>query len=951
MEEGGPWERITSSVIPGLGSSPAGASYRYRDTGLSNGTTYSYLLEDIETTGRTKRHGPVSATPNVEAGTVVPPADESRSRMTYGAPEAGSLRVVSRAASRVVLELTTEGFYAEPQEDGTVRIEIPGFVAADDELGLPVKRQWLEAVAGRKVEVLAVRPSRMESLELRPAGAEKTELVASRDGTQRLRRSAASKKVSLSRALSPEKEARIASIAFQGDVKNAEVEMAPVRWDGASGQLLLARKLLVTVVFRGREPTELVSRDGVRGRRERNKESARSVMARLATRARGLYEVRFEDLLMLSGKRRTGFPASSLSLSRLGSPVGFHLEPASQPLGPGSRLLFWSEGAKANPYGMETVYELELRSGGQLMPRESAGPGETPAGRFHASARFEEQRYYQAGLVDAEDLWLWDMVLAPGAKTFSFSASRLTPSNMPSKLEVVLQGASDFPASPDHHVRLYLNGSLAGEDQWNGKERRTLELEIPPGVLREADNQLELENVGDTEAQYSMVFLDRFTLTYPRLALAEGGLLEGSWDQSGTAEISSFTSNPIVVDVTDDTPRWLEGARLLQDTLRFHVEAGRSYSLVDPKSVMRAEVRTASAPRWKLPTHRADYVAIGPRELLQTAKPLLDWRRRQGLKVASVPIDELFDEGGYGESRPEAIRDFLSYAYHHWQGGIRYVLLLGDASYDFKDYLGTHARNLVPALPLRTNFLWTASDPALASVNGDDLLPDVAIGRLPAGDPLELAAMVQKLLDFETGSSNLRGPVVLVTDNPDAAGDFDLDAKDLMSSVLASRATRHISLAALGVADTRSAILEAFDVEDASSISYMGHGGIHLWASENLFDVDSVGLLASRNHKPLVLTLDCLNGYFHFPYFDSLGEELLKAEDKGALAVIAPSGLSLNEPAHQLHKAILDELSNGRNSTLGDALSKAQERFLHDTSFPELLAIYHLFGDPALSLR
>jgi len=954
MNEEGPWERLTSSVIPGLGSSPAGASYRYRDTGLSNGTTYFYLLEDIETTGRTKRHGPVSATPRAEAGTVVPPEDESRSRMTYGAPEAGSLRVVSRAAGQVVLELTTEGFYAEPQEDGTVRIEIPGFVAADDELGLPVKRHWLEVVAGRKVEVLSVRPSRMESLELRPAGAEKTELVASRDGTQRLRHSAASKKLDLSRALLPEKDARIASIAFQGDVKNAQVEMAPVRWDGASGRLLLARTLLVTVVFRGREPSERVSRDGVRGRRERNKQRARSVVARLAARERGLYEVRFEELF---GKRRRGFPASSLSLSRLGSPVAFHLEPASQTMGPGSRLLFWSEGGKANPYGTGAVYELELRSGGERMPRESAGPGETPAGRFQTSARFEEQRYYQAALVDAEDLWLWDMVLAPGAKTFSFPASGLAPSSMPSKLEVVLQGASDFPSSPDHHVRLYVNGSLAGEDQWNGKERRTLALEIPPGVLREAGNQLELENVGDTEAQYSMVFLDRFTLTYPRLALAEGGLLEGSWDQSGTAEVSPFTSNPIVVDVTppepgaDDTPRWLDGARLLQNTLRFHVEAGRSYTVVDPASVLRADVRPASAPRWKLPTHRADYVAIGPRELLQTAKPLLDLRRRQGLEVASVPIDELFDEFGYGESRPEAIRDFLSYAYHHWQGGIRYVLLLGDASYDFKDYLGTHAQNLVPALPLRTTFLWTASDPALASVNGDDLLPDVAIGRLPAGDPLELAAMVQKLLDFETGASDLRGPVVLVTDNPDAAGDFDLDAKDLMSSVLASRPTRHISLAALGVADTRSAILEAFDLEDASSISYMGHGGIHLWASENLFDAGSVNLLAHRNHKPLVLTLDCLNGYFHFPYFDSLGEELLKAEDRGALAVIAPSGLSVNEPAHRLHKAILDELSNGRHSTLGQALAKAQQRFLHDTSFPELLAIYHLFGDPALSLR
>jgi len=57
-------------------------------------------------------------------------------------------------------------------------------------------------------------------------------------------------------------------------------------------------------------------------------------------------------------------------------------------------------------------------------------------------------------------------------------------------------------------------------------------------------------------------------------------------------------------------------------------------------------------------------------------------------------------------------------------------------------------------------------------------------------------------------------------------GDFDLDARDFMGSILASRPTPHISLATLGVADTRAAILDAFDREDTSAIRYMGHRGI-----------------------------------------------------------------------------------------------------------------------------
>ena len=54
--------------------------------------------------------------------------------------------------------------------------------------------------------------------------------------------------------------------------------------------------------------------------------------------------------------------------------------------------------------------------------------------------------------------------------------------------------------------------------------------------------------------------------------------------------------------------------------------------------------------------------------------------------------------------------------------------------------------------------------------------------------------------------------------------------------------------------------------------------------------------------------MNCLNGYFHFPYFDALSEKLVKLEDRGAIAAISPSGLSLNEPAQRFHRALLQEL-------------------------------------------
>jgi hypothetical protein len=318
--------------------------------------------------------------------------------------------------------------------------------------------------------------------------------------------------------------------------------------------------------------------------------------------------------------------------------------------------------------------------------------------------------------------------------------------------------------------------------------------------------------------------------------------------------------------------------------------------------------------------------------------------------VKFAALEDVYDEFGFGEARPEAIREFLSYAYHHWKPPkLRYVLLLGDATYDFKDYLKTGVVNQLPPLMVKTSYLWTASDPTLAAVNGRDLLPDFAVGRLPASSAEELRVMVSKILAYETAPGGLDGLLVLAADNADAAGDFSADVVAIEGGVLAGKPVRLLLLHELG-GSMREEILRAFD-EGASLVSYVGHGGIHLWADENVFNIADVSSLAPQSRQPILLTMNCLNGYFHFPYFDSLSEELLKADGKGAIAAFSPSGLSLNGPANAFHQALLDAVFRQGHRRLGDAVLAAQESYAATGALPELLSIYHLLGDPALRLR
>ena len=48
---------------------------------------------------------------------------------------------------------------------------------------------------------------------------------------------------------------------------------------------------------------------------------------------------------------------------------------------------------------------------------------------------------------------------------------------------------------------------------------------------------------------------------------------------------------------------------------------------------------------------------------------------------------------------------------------------------------------------------------------------------------------------------------------------------------------------------------------------------------------------------------------------------------------------------------LLQELLSGHHARLGDVVLTAQQQYADSGAFPELLAVYHLFGDPALELR
>ena len=88
----------------------------------------------------------------------------------------------------------------------------------------------------------------------------------------------------------------------------------------------------------------------------------------------------------------------------------------------------------------------------------------------------------------------------------------------------------------------------------------------------------------------------------------------------------------------------------------------------------------------------ARYVVITHRDFLESADYLAD-ARAESLSTIVVDVQQIYDEYSFGLLDPTAVKYFLLDAWSRWTIPPAYVVLLGDASYDFKNFTGQGYNN------------------------------------------------------------------------------------------------------------------------------------------------------------------------------------------------------------------------------------------------------------------
>ena len=238
----------------------------------------------------------------------------------------------------------------------------------------------------------------------------------------------------------------------------------------------------------------------------------------------------------------------------------------------------------------------------------------------------------------------------------------------------------------------------------------------------------------------------------------------------------------------------------------------------------------------------------------------------------------------------------------------------------------------------------TASDNALADVDGDDL-PDLTIGRFPAQTPAEIAAMVAKTIDYEKerpAGDWVRKWLFAADDDDPFFSDFNDEIIGMLPAGFEAE-----KLVIAPNKDVHDGLLAALN-DGRGLVSYMGHGAVDIWAKEEIFTTEDVAGLTQEGRLPIILVWACLNGYFQHPKRTSLGETLLLTPEKGAVAGLFPTGETFPNDQLIMARALLDA-NLTTTSTLGEALLKAIRQL--DPENPGQRDIIHTFallGDPAL---
>ncbi|MGC8780243.1 MAG: C25 family cysteine peptidase [Anaerolineae bacterium] len=675
---------------------------------------------------------------------------------------------------------------------------------------------------------------------------------------------------------------------------------------------------------------------------------------------------------------------------------------------PGDEILFYArtvdslfyEGLlRANKYTGTNIFWLTYGgpAGRRMAQTDGSAGGAAPPPFLHREHLERYTRYVYLNnypdLPDA-DHWFDVKIVAPNSRTYTFQAANLAPSaGLTGSLKFNLQGYINTPTP--HHIRVSVNGNLVYEDNtsWYSGLPLTVQVDVPQAYFQEGTNSITFQLLLDAPTTYDEVYYNWAEPAYYDTYVAEGDSLlfdspaPGGWryDVGGfstaDAEIYDVTEMLDVHQVVNATvggggPFTISFGDPTTGTHRYLVATPATYKT--PTGIQPV-TRPASAYTPIEPistTNRADYIIITHGDFYTEAVRLAAYRS-QRYAVALIDVQDIYDRFNGGMMSAEAIRDFLAYAYRYWRPSApRFVVLIGDGTSDMRNYLRTTPPTYIPPFLANVDpdLKETAADNLFVTLVGDDPVPDMALGRMSVNTPAEAAAMIDKVIAYETqcrcgqGGDAWNKNTLFISDNlAHGGGDFYFYSDEIAdgyvdpptNSIKLLPATytvtkAYLDLTCFGRDDCRSMITNTLNITGALFVNYVGHAGKDYWSFDAIFSQEVLPSLTMSACLPVYLPMTCYEGSFHDPRrgFSSLAEAYTRLPLYGAVASWSPTGSGLVSGHDVLERGLFLALFHQGYETLGEATVRAKQ-YLYDTTTlnRDLLDTFMIFGDPALRIK
>ena len=366
-----------------------------------------------------------------------------------------------------------------------------------------------------------------------------------------------------------------------------------------------------------------------------------------------------------------------------------------------------------------------------------------------------------------------------------------------------------------------------------------------------------------------------------------------------------------------------------------------------------------------------DYLIITYPDFYSQAQRVKDIHARiDDLEINIVTPQQIYNEFSCGALDVAAIRDYIKMIYDKSEKRLKYVLLFGDASYDFRNKSGNvcfipsyESLHSTSSSSNVTDDFYAFLDDSEGEMQKDKAsqVVDIAVGRMPVGTIEDAAVVVdkieaylskdkenmgewRKLITFVTDDeysfmSNAEQLQSLVEKSVGNAVNFDKIYLDAFPQVATSSGQRspECNAAITNRVETGSLI-----------INYIGHAGEVGWADERILMNEDINSWRNSPKLNLMIAASCEFSRFDDHTRTSAGEYVFLNPYGGAIAMITAArvtyGSNNQNMFREFYKHLFD-IEGGNYLTMGDLYVCAKQ--IGDENSKD----YSFFGDPALRLN